>query len=134
MLSKTSLEKLSTCDIRLQKVIKRAAEISDIDFGVAEGNRSIERQRQFFKEGKTKLDGVTQFSKHNTLPSQAVDIYGYVCGVINYSNEVMSYLAGVILTVAKEMGVEMIWGGNWDQDGEILTDQGFDDLPHFELK
>lgn len=134
MLSKQSLDKLASCDTRLQKVIKRAAELSDIDFGVAEGGRTIEHQRQLFAEGKTKLDGVTQFSKHNHLPSSAVDIYGYVNGKINYSTEVMSYLAGVILTIGKEMGIEMIWGGNWDRDGEILTDQGFDDLPHFELR
>jgi hypothetical protein len=25
------------------------------------------------------------------------------------------------------------WGANWDMDGEIITDQGFMDLPHFEL-
>ena len=26
------------------------------------------------------------------------------------------------------------WGGNWDSDGVIIRDQGFDDLVHFELK
>lgn len=26
------------------------------------------------------------------------------------------------------------WGGNWNMDAEILTDQSFDDFPHWELK
>ncbi len=26
------------------------------------------------------------------------------------------------------------WGGNWNMDAEILTDQGFDDYPHVEIR
>jgi peptidoglycan L-alanyl-D-glutamate endopeptidase CwlK len=31
------------------------------------------------------------------------------------------------------LGVKLRWGGNWDRDGEPVTDQDFQDLVHFEL-
>jgi hypothetical protein len=31
------------------------------------------------------------------------------------------------------MGIELRWGGDWDQDFEV-KDNRFDDFPHFELK
>jgi hypothetical protein len=31
------------------------------------------------------------------------------------------------------VGVMIRWGGNWDMDGEPITDQDFQDLVHFEL-
>lgn len=108
--------------------------MSDVDFGIAEGNRSIQRQRELFAKNKTTIDGVTAFSKHNNLPSAAVDIYGWVNGHEDYSVPVMCYLAGIIMTVAAQSGVDLRWGGNWDEDGIILIDQQFDDLPHFELR
>jgi len=135
----TSKQRLSTCHIDLQHILNRAIEISDIDFGVAEGNRSIEKQQQYYKEGKTTLDGVNQKSKHNYMPSLAVDIFPYFNNGINWDNEHMSYLAGIIHAVAEMLYEQKVishkirWGGNWDMDGVILLDQKFDDRPHFEL-
>ena len=31
------------------------------------------------------------------------------------------------------MGIDLIWGGDWDGDTD-LNDNNFDDLVHFELK
>jgi len=132
--SKASTDKLATCDYRLRSIMFRAIQVSDIDFGIAEGNRSIERQKELFAIGKSKIDGINQLSKHNHSPSLAVDIYGYVNGKMDYSVPVMCYLAGIIMTCASELGYTLRWGGNWDRDGEILTDQSFDDLPHFEIE
>jgi peptidoglycan L-alanyl-D-glutamate endopeptidase CwlK len=113
--------------------------ISDIDFGIAEGHRSIELQQQYFNEGKSKIDGITRKGKHNYTPSLAVDIYAYVNNKAVWDKETISYLAGIIQACAvilfKEGKINHIirWGGNWDMDGEILYDQSFDDRPHFEL-
>lgn len=132
--SELSDKRLKTCDKRLQSIMYRAIQVTDVDFGIAEGYRTVERQQELFKEGKTKIDGITAISNHNVNPSIAVDIYGYVNGKADYSVPVMCYLAGLIRACAIELGYKIRWGGNWDQDGEILTDQNFDDLPHFELK
>ena len=46
-----------------------------------------------------------------------------------------AYLMGVA-SVLYEKGLIshlLRWGGNWDNDGVILLDQNFDDLPHTEL-
>jgi peptidoglycan L-alanyl-D-glutamate endopeptidase CwlK len=41
-------------------------------------------------------------------------------------------MAGVILTCAKQLGVKLRWGGDWDGDGNRLNNK-FNDLAHFEL-
>lgn len=136
---KTSSERLSTCEMDMQKIMQQAIRVSDVDFGIAEGHRSIEKQQQYYKEGKSKIDGVTRLGKHNYLPSLAVDIYPFVNGQAKWDNEHLSYLAGLIQGVAEmlykkgEISHLIRWGGNWDMDGEILLDQSFDDRPHFEL-
>jgi peptidoglycan L-alanyl-D-glutamate endopeptidase CwlK len=131
--SPISSQRLLTCDQRLQEIMVRALSRSKVDFGIAEGQRTIQRQIELFKEKKTGKDGVNHLSKHNYNPSLAVDIYGWVDGKMDYSIPVMCYLAGVIESVAGEFGFKIRWGGNWDGDGIIITDQNFDDLPHFEI-
>lgn len=136
---KSSEEKLSTCHQDLQLIMRKAISISDIDFGIAEGHRSIEVQQQYFKEGKSKIDGIKVKGKHNYTPSLAADIYAFVNGKATWENEHITYLAGLIAAVAdilleqKKITHTIRWGGNWDMDGEILLDQSFDDRPHFEL-
>ena len=34
--------------------------------------------------------------------------------------------------VASQMGIKIRWGGDWDRDTD-LSDNRFNDLPHFEL-
>ena len=51
----------------------------------------------------------------------------------------LSLIAGVVMSTAKRLKNEgkvthgIRWGGNWDMDGQIITDQTFNDLPHVEL-
>ena len=144
-LSKTSLEKLSTCDPYLQMVIKEAIKITPVDSGVAQGWRSVDQQRQYFKEGKSKIDPdkydpnqLIKKAKHvvNELArlSRAVDVFAYIPGKgASWNVEHLCVIAGVILAVDKMHENRLRWGGNWDMDGEIISDQNFQDLPHFEL-
>lgn len=134
-----SRKKLDSCHEDLQLIIQEALKLSDVDFGISEGHRDVATQQMYFRQGKSKIDGVTKLGKHNVMPSEAVDIYGYVNGRATYNVQTLAYIAGVVTAAAKvlyEQGkVNYIirWGGNWDRDGEIITDQNFDDLPHFEL-
>ena len=136
---RSSKSRLRTCHADLQTIMNEAIKISDIDFGIAEGHRNLEKQMQYFKEGKSKLDGINKKSKHNFLPSMAVDIYAYFNNKASWDNEHLSYLAGIIHAVSETLFEQNIithkirWGGNWDRDGVILADQSFDDRPHFEL-
>jgi peptidoglycan LD-endopeptidase CwlK len=139
-----SKEKLHTMHEDLQAVFNLSITRSSIDFGIAEGHRSVERQYELFKQGKSKIDGRQKKGKHNHFPSLAGDIYAYHPDVetrrlIAYDKNSLSYIAGVIDSCAKELyntgQIEHLirWGGNWDKDGVILLDQSFDDYPHFEI-
>lgn len=134
-LSKSSKEKLETCDKRLIFIVLSAIKISKIDFGVSCGHRSIEEQQRLFKEDKNKsrVDGIKTKGKHNFSPSKAVDLFAYVDGAISYEIADLSYIAGIIDAVANQLGYKVRWGGNWDGDGIIIKDQNFNDLPHFEI-
>ncbi len=130
---------LATCHYDLQLIMNEAIKITNVDFGISEGHRSIERQKQLFDEGKSKIDGITRKGKHNQAPSLAADIYPYFDGAANWDNEHLSYLSGIIHAVSEmlyqqnKISHKIRWGGNWDMDGIILLDQTFDDRPHFEL-
>ena len=81
---KKSKEKLLTCHSDIQKVFNLAISRSQVDFGVSEGHRSINTQKEYYSIGRTtqmhrdtitNVDGVTKLGKHNELPSLAIDIY-----------------------------------------------------------
>ena len=137
--SKTSASRLATCHEDLQKIANLAIKVSAVDFGIAEGHRSIERQKMLYAAGKSKIDGTTKKGKHNYDPSLAFDVYAYVKGKASYSERDLCYIGGVMKACAEilhDQGMiyhKLRWGGNWDGDGQIVTDQGFIDLPHFEL-
>lgn len=136
-----SKEKLSQCHVDLQLIAEESLKVSSMDFGVSEGHRTIEKQLEYYRTGRSKVDGIKIKGKHNYQPSLAIDIYAYIPGkpklAFNISN--LAYLGGVLTATAKRLLNEgkithrLRWGANWDGDGEILTDQRFQDMPHFEL-
>ena len=124
--SQSSLSKLETCDPRLQEIMFEVIQIMDIK--ILEGHRNKERQNQLFHEEKTKLQYPD--SKHNSLPSKAIDVAP--CPLDWSNRERFVYMAGIIMGVAHSLGHEIRWGGDWDRDND-LYDQTFNDLPHFEI-
>lgn len=125
--SRTSRRRLDTCHQRLQEIMEDVLEIRDIT--IIEGHRSPERQDELFAAGKSKLRGGE--SKHNLFPSRAVDIAPYPIDWDDIHQFV--YLAGIVQAVARRHGVKIRWGGNWDGDDTVVSDQNFDDLVHFEM-
>lgn len=123
----SSREKLETCHDSLVAVCELV--IETYDFTVLEGHRSGKRQNELFRQGKSKLKAGQ--SKHNNLPSLAVDITPYP---IDWENVKRFYLlSGMMFQAAADLGVRIRWGGDWDGDW-VHTDQSFHDLPHFELR
>jgi peptidoglycan L-alanyl-D-glutamate endopeptidase CwlK len=127
---------LKSTHFDLVRVLNLALSWSPVDFKITESHRSAERQKALFDQGRSKIDGFHKKGKHNYNPSKAVDIA--ICvprkPKLAYDLCNLSMVAGFIIAAGKQLGVEIRWGGNWDGDGEILTDQSFDDLCHFELK
>lgn len=125
--SKTSLQRLATCDTRLQDLCLQA--INLFDFTVIEGHRDASKQQALFDQGLSKARPGQ--SKHNVYPSMAVDLAPYP---IDWQDkERFRYLGGIMVGLAYKMAIPLRWGGDWDGDG-VFVDQSLIDLPHFELK
>ena len=125
--SKRSKKRLATCDERLQDVFNEV--IKHVDCSILEGHRSKERQNKLYDEGRTKVrypDG-----RHNFNPSRAVDVTPYP--VDWEDRERQTLFAGFVLGTARSMGINLRWGGDWDQDFQVM-DNRFDDFPHFEIR
>lgn len=102
----------------LVKVIKRAIEISAVDFTVIEGLRSKARQAELYKQGAT----TTMRSRH--LTGHAVDIVPYVGGSIRWDWPLFTPIETAMKQAAQELGVPLEWGGDW---------KSFKDGPHWQL-
>ena len=124
---KTSKKRLSTCDSKLQKLFNEV--IKHVDCSILEGHRDKDRQNKLYEEGKTKVKYPN--GRHNRQPSSAVDVTPYP--VDWKDRERQTLFAGFVIGVANQMGMNIRWGGDWDQDFQVM-DNRFDDFPHFELK
>jgi len=124
---KTSKKRLSTCDSKLQKVFNEV--IKHVDCSILEGHRDKDRQNKLYEEGKTKVKYPN--GRHNHQPSLAVDVTPYP--VDWEDRERQTLFAGFVIGVASQMGINLRWGGDWDQDFQVVNNR-FDDFPHFELK
>lgn len=122
-----SKARMSTCDERIQEILNEAIKL--VDFTVLCGHRGESAQNELYEAGMTKVRYPN--SRHNKTPSQAVDVAPWP---IDWQDrERFSHLAGIIKGIAHEKGYRITWGGDWDGDGE-LKDNGFDDLPHFQIE
>ena len=111
----------------LKKVLNEV--IKYVDCSVLEGQRSAERQNKLFEEGRTKVKYPN--GSHNANPSRAVDVVPYP---IDWDDRERFHLfAGFVLGIAKSMGINLRWGGDWNQNFEV-DDNQFDDFPHFEIR
>jgi len=126
---KVSLQRLDTCDARLQHLFNVVVE--KFDCAIICGHRNKEEQNAAFKAGNSKL----QWPKgnHNTLPSKAVDAAPFINNDISYDASQCYYFAGYVMRVAEELGINIRWGGDFNMNGD-LNDQSFRDLVHFELR
>ena len=120
---KRSKERLRGVDTRLVNVLNELIKIMDVT--IIEGLRSKQRQEILLKEGKTK----TKFSKH--IEGKAVDLAPYP---IDWEDrDRFHYMGGMIRGIAKQLNINVRWGGDWDSDGET-RDNRFDDLVHVEIR
>lgn len=128
---KASMDRYLTIHKDLQKVAFQSLKLGLMDFAIVCGFRSAADQDKAYDNGKSKVKWPN--SKHNPCPSRAMDLAPYINGKLSWNWYHCSVLAGIVLATAKHLGIELRWGGNWDRDGEPITDQDFQDLCHFEL-
>jgi peptidoglycan L-alanyl-D-glutamate endopeptidase CwlK len=102
----------------LVAVVKRAIEITEVDFMVTEGLRTKERQAELVKAGASQ----TMNSRH--LTGHAVDLAAVVGGSVRWDWPLYAKIAKAMKQAAEELSTALVWGGDW------LT---LRDGPHFEL-
>lgn len=146
-LSTRSLTKLQGVDERLIAVVRRAIEITTVDFGVVEGLRTPERQIELFEKGASQI---REGGKH--VEGKAVDLMAYVGDRGSWELNLYDNIADAMKQAAIENNVAVRWGAAWNVD-DIRMWRGtmeeamnyyidtrrkqnkrpFIDAPHFEL-
>lgn len=116
---KRSLAERKTLHPDLQKVVDEASK--EINISLLCGHRGKEDQDKAYSSGKSKLQWPN--SRHNSFPSEAVDIAPFP---LNWQN-IKSFkdMAEKVKEAAERVQVEIEWGGDWEH---------FRDYPHFQLK
>jgi peptidoglycan L-alanyl-D-glutamate endopeptidase CwlK len=99
-------------------VVKLAIKLTTVDFAVIEGLRTIDRQKELFRQGKSK----TMNSRH--LTGNAVDLAAWVDGKISWDMDDYKKIAEAMKSAAKQLNIDIQWGGDWSN---------FKDGPHFQL-
>lgn len=116
------------------------------DLTLIEGWRGKQRQDALLKRKLTK----TPFpqSRHNRIPSEAVDMTPYGWWGVDRDSIVWPerdapsfikdlaiwyYFGGCMRMLATKLSINIRWGGDWNSN-YVINDQKFDDLCHFELR
>lgn len=102
----------------LVKVVERAIKLSEVDFTVIEGVRTLDRQRKLVEAGASQ----TMKSRH--LTGHAVDLAAWVDEQVDWSWPLYDKIAAAMKQASAQVGVPIEWGGNWTS---------FRDGPHFQL-
>ena len=145
-LSEASIQKMNGVHPKLVELMKAAITNSPYDFKIIQGLRTAEYQNSLYQQGRTKpgkivtkLDGYNKKSNHQAKSDgygHAVDIA--VCGHYNNDGTYIKYMTDTemfdnkklieiskhIKAVAKNMGLDIVWGGEW---------KTLYDTPHYEL-
>ena len=145
-LSTKSQERLMGVEPELKEVVYEAIKVTKIDFGVVEGLRTEEKQKQLVESGASQ----TMKSKH--LEGRAVDLMAYIGGRGSWELNVYDEIADAMKEAAIKVDVAVRWGAAWTvtdirewkgtmeeaMNSYIDTRRGqgrrpFIDAPHFEL-
>lgn len=145
-LSTRSKENLVGVEQSLVKVVRRAIELTDVDFAVIEGLRTVEKQKELVAKGASQ----TMKSKH--IEGRAVDLAAYIGSRLSWEISLYDNIADAIKQAAIELDVAIRWGAAWhipdickyqgtmqeatDEYIKLRISQGkrpFIDAPHFEL-
>tara|TARA_R100001463_G_scaffold1681_4_gene7358 strand:- start:1954 stop:2421 length:468 start_codon:yes stop_codon:yes gene_type:complete len=149
-LSQRSFQKLVGVDEQLVETVKKAIELTKIDFGVIYGVRSLAEQEKLFNSGRSQ----TMKSKHLVQEdgkAHAVDLMAYQDGSPCWEIQVYDEIADAMKEAAVRTDLKLRWGACWhiddlrDWEGtaeeamnayiDLRRSQGrrpFIDGPHFE--
>jgi len=145
-LSTRSMSRLEGINSDLITVVTEAIKLTNVDFGVTCGMRTVEEQEKLVASGASQ----TMKSKH--LEGRAVDLVAYVGSSVTWQLNMYDDLADAMAAAAGKLNVPLKWGAAWsvgniaEWDGtmedamnsyvDLRRSQGrrpFIDAPHFEM-
>ena len=129
-----STRKLQEVRPSLRRVPELALSWGIMDFSVYEAIRSKAQQNRFYDIGKSRVrwpNGAHNIRNPGDL-ANAFDLVPFINGRASWLRVHCVALSGILLAAAAVLGEDIRWGGNWDRDGEPITDQDFQDLVHYE--
>ena len=150
-LSQRSLDRLEGVHPEMVAVVERAIQLTEVDFGVTQGVRTLEEQKANVAAGRSQ----TMRSKHLLQDdgfSHAVDVVAYVGSDVSWELNLYDDICDAFKEAAEEVGCSIKWGAAWSE-GDIRSYPGsaedammayvdlrrsqgrrpFIDAPHFEL-
>lgn len=104
----------------LVAVVRRAILTTEIDFGVHEGVRTLERQRKLLASGASR----TLESYH--LTGDAVDLVPYVDGDLRWEHDLCNEVARAMSEASDRLGVRLVWGRVWDMELVEIDPEDFE--------
>lgn len=145
------MDKLEGVHPAMTGVVERAIQITDVDFGVTQGIRTLDEQKANVAAGRSQ----TMKSKHLLQEdgfSHAVDVVAYVGPNVSWELNLYDNICDAFKQAAVEVGCSIKWGAAWSE-GDIRSYPGsaedammayvdlrrsqgrrpFIDAPHFEL-
>lgn len=134
--TKTNLYSIMQSNKKSSELLVEAVEgfikVSPIDFGIIKngGYRTAEEQKQLYKIGVSKCDGIKNKSEHQK--GLAVDLVPWVNGKYTWDKIHAYYLAGAFMAYCKEHNYDITSGADWDGDGNLK--QSFNDPCHMQIK
>lgn len=123
-LSESSKKHRQGIDPRLIEISDLAITLTQVDFGHPStgGLRTSEEQKKLFDEGKSRCDGFTRKSRHQS--GRALDFYAFVNGEASWDHVHLTMVAAAFLEAGHRLGHRIEWGGFWET---------FKDMPHIQL-
>ncbi|MBS0227071.1 MAG: M15 family metallopeptidase [Proteobacteria bacterium] len=141
---KQSVALLATVKPELQALARRALSLSEVDFGIVQGNRTLDEQMRLYGQGRDAercavmgvppayaqpdKQKVTWTLKSNHIGGNAIDVCPWVDGHYEWDNDgklgLWPKIADAFKRASGTLGTPVYWGGDWTTKK---------DRPHFSL-
>ena len=114
-LSGRSLNKLEGVHPTMVDTVKRAIEVSSVDFGVIYGVRSLAEQKRLYEAKRSQTMKSTHLVQEDGY-SHAVDLMAYDGSDPSWDIVMYDDIADAMKAAAKETGARIRWGAAWTID------------------
>ena len=135
---------------RLVAVVRLAIELTEQDFTVHDGIRTIDEQRRYVEAGVSRTMDSMHLVQASTGMGHAVDLVPYVNGKLRWEWEPIYVIAEAVRDATRALSTPIRWGGCWQEVTtttasmrELVADyvekrrragrSAFIDGPHWEL-